>query len=210
MKPSDFYVGVLEFFAILLPGAIATAILAQPLSPLILGKIIAAPTSEAAGWGIFLVFAWFAGHLIFLAGAGIDRLYNAVRQRFHPYDQGCAFDCALSLRNSLIDESEQRALNTFQWSRSVLIATCPAAADDVHRLEADSKFFRSLMVVCLISAITFAAGRNFTEAAVALVLIAPCFARYYERRLKSITQAYLHVITLHRLGLLKKVEPDHE
>ena len=35
-----------------------------------------------------------------------------------------------------------------------------------------------------------------------MLLILPCFARYYERRLKSTTQAYIHVITMHRLGML--------
>jgi hypothetical protein len=42
------------------------------------------------------------------------------------------------------------------------------------------------------------------EAAVALVLMLPCFARYYERRLKSTTQAYIHVVALHRIGRLVK------
>ena len=44
-------------------------------------------------------------------------------------------------RGEFIDESDQKALNTFQWAHSVLLAKCPAAAEDVHRLEADSKKF---------------------------------------------------------------------
>jgi len=39
-------------------------------------------------------------------------------------------------------------------------------------------------------------------AVLALGLVVPCFARYYERRLKSTTQAYIHIVTLHRLGQL--------
>ncbi|MEX8500750.1 MAG: hypothetical protein AB3X41_01975 [Leptothrix ochracea] len=198
-KPSDFFVGVLDFFAILLPGAIATAMLGPRVGPWVLGPLIDKPSSEAVGWAMFLTAAYFLGHLIFLVGSWIDRFYNALRERFNPYGNESAYQCATRIRNSLVDPSEQKALNTYQWSRAVLLAKCPAAAEDVHRLEADSKFFRSLLVVCALAAVLFIAEGRFLPAGVALVLALPCFARYYERRLKSTTQAYIHVVTLHRL-----------
>jgi hypothetical protein len=201
-KPSEFYVGVLDLFAVLLPGAIATAILEPRFGDLVLGGVIAAPQGEAAKWAIFLAFSYFIGHLIFLAGSYVDVLYNAIRERLNPYGNESAYQCAMRIRDSLIDKTEQKALNTFQWARSVLIAKCPAAAEDVHRLEADSKFFRSLLVVSLLAAIVFFTDRNTIQGIVALVLVVPCFARYYERRLKSTTQAYVHLVTLHRLGAL--------
>jgi hypothetical protein len=201
-KPSEFYVGILDFFAILLPGAIATAILAPRFGHLVLDRVIAAPQGEAGRWAAFLAVSYFVGHLIFLAGSYIDRLYNALRERLDPYGNESAYQCAMRVRDSLIDKTEQKALNTFQWSRSVLIAKCPAAAEDVHRLEADSKFFRSLLVVSALAAIVFFSDGKTIQGIVALILVVPCFARYYERRLKSTTQAYVHVVTLHRLGSL--------
>jgi len=201
-KPSEFFVGVLDFFAILLPGAIATAILTPRIGKFVLGPLITAPTSDAETWAIFLVFAFFLGHLIFLIGSYIDRLYNVLRERLSPYGNERAYQCATHLRDMFIDPSERKALNTFQWSRGVLMAKCPAAAEDVHRLEADSKFFRSVFVVCLLGAIAFFTIGEFVEGVISLLLTLPCFARYYERRLKSTTQAYLHVITVYRLGLL--------
>ena len=142
------------------------------------------------------------GHLVFLLGSYIDRLYNFIRERFKPYDNESAYQCATRIRDSLIAENERKALNTFQWSRSVLIATCQTAAEDVHRLEADSKFFRSLLVVCALASVVFFFNGRRVEGLTALALVAPCFARFYERRLKSTTQAYIHIITLHRLGRL--------
>ena len=203
MKPSEFYVGVLDFFAILLPGAIATAILIPRYGDLIEGPLILALTNDTAKWVAFIICAYFSGHLIFLLGSYIDSLYNMLRERFNPYGNESAFQCATRIRDSLINEAERKALNTFQWSRSVLIAICPAAAEDVHRLEADSKFFRSLLVVCALAATAFFVSGLWLEGLVALALVAPCFARYYERRLKSTTQAYIHVISLHRLGKLQ-------
>lgn len=209
MKPSEFYVGVLDFFAILLPGAIATAILLPRYGDLIVGPLGIALTSDASKWVAFLVCAYFAGHLIFLLGSYIDYLYNSLREKLSPYDNESAFQCAMKIRDSLVNESERKALNTFQWSRSVLISVCPAAAEDVHRLEADSKFFRSLLVVCALAAIAFFVSHHWMEGSIAFALVAPCFARYYERRLKSTTQAYIHIVTLHRLGKLQSHPNAH-
>jgi hypothetical protein len=199
-KPSEFYVGVLDFFAILLPGAIATAILAPRIGYLVLGPLVIVPTSEPGKWAAFLTCSYFLGHLLFLVGSYLDRLYDTLRKRLNPYGNESAYQCATRIRDCLIVGAEQKALNTFQWTRSVLIAKCPVAAEDVHRLEADSKFFRSLLVVCALSSIVFFAGGKIPEGVVALAMVAPCFARYYERRLKSTTQAYIHLVTIHRLG----------
>lgn len=200
-KPSEFFVGVLDFFAILLPGAIATAILAPRIGHLILGPLVATPTSDAGRWAVFVTSSYFLGHLIFLVGSYLDGLYDVARRKLNPYDDGTPYECATRIHDGLLtEESERKALNTFQWTRSVLLAKAPTAAEDVHRLEADSKFFRSLLVVCGLSAIAFLSRAQVVEGIVALVLVPLCFARYYERRLKSTTQAYIHLITLHRLG----------
>ena len=201
-KPSEFYVGVLDVFAILLPGAIATAILAPRIGHLVIGPLIDAPTSDAGMWAAFLTCSYFLGHIIFLVGSFVDLPYNALREKLTPYGTESAYQCATRIRDSLIDVTERKALNTYQWARSVLIAKCPVAAEDVHRLEADSKFFRSLLVVCVLTSITFFSSGRVIEGLIALTLVPPCFARYYERRLKTATQAYVHVITLHRSGLL--------
>ncbi|TXH73694.1 MAG: hypothetical protein E6Q88_05085 [Lysobacteraceae bacterium] len=202
-KPSEFYVGVLDLFAVLLPGAIATAILEPRFGYLLQEVLFARPYGEIAGWGFFLAVSYFLGHLVFLVGSYIDGVYNALRERLNPYGNESAYQCATNIRDSLIDASERKALNTFQWARAVLIAKCPDAAQDVHRLEADSKFFRSLLVISALAAIVFFADGAIGAGVVAVLLMAPCFARYYERRLKSTTQAYLHIIALHRLDMLR-------
>ena len=201
-KPSEFFVGVLEFFAILLPGAIATAVLSPHLSPLFTGPLVTLPKSNFGEWATFLTVSYFTGHLIFLCGSYIDPLFDAIRRRHDPYNNESAYQCATRLRDSQLDESERNALNTFQWSRSVLLVKCPQLVEDINRLEADSKFFRSLLVVGVICAIVYAFEGNATLSIFALALMVPCFARYYERRLKSTTQAYIHIITLNRLGML--------
>jgi len=201
-KPADFYVGIVTFFAILVPGAVGTAILQPIVGPAIFGPLVPPLASEAAGWAAFLISAYFLGHLIFLAGSYIDLLYGRLRERYNPYGNESAYQCATRIRDGLVEEPERKAINTFQWSRAVLTTLFPAAASHVCELEADSKFFRSLLVVFALSAtVLFAAGKGM-QGGIALLLVVPCFARYYERRLKSTTQAYIYIVTLHRLGKL--------
>lgn len=165
------------------------------------------PTSDSAQWVAFLVCAFFLGHLLFLIGSYVDPLYNRLRERRLPYGNDSAYACATEIRDLLMDANERRALNTFQWSRATLITSLPVAADDVHRLEADSEYFRSMMIVCVLASVVLLIEHHTLRALIALVLVPPCFARYYERRLKSTTQAYIHVITLYRAGLSKGIEP---
>jgi hypothetical protein len=202
-KPSEFYVGVIDLFAILLPGAIATAILEPYVGSVIFGELMLEPKGAGANWVTFIAVSYFLGHLIFLVGSYLDPIYNMIREKRNPYDNESAYQCATSVRDKLVNENERKALNTFQWSRSVLLSCFPTAAQDVHRLEADSKFFRSLLVVCLFAGLVLTTHGKLIGASVAFVLILPCFARYYERRLKSTTQAYIHIVTLDKLGKLK-------
>ncbi len=201
-KPSEFYIGMIDFFAILLPGAIATALLVKPVGGCVLGPLMPVPASDAARWAAFLTCSYFLGHLIFLLGSQLDLLYDRWRTKFRPYGNESAYQRATAIRDAMIDEAEHDALNPFQWSRSVLLAVCPSAAEDVRRYEADSKFFRSLLVVFGLTAILFPAMGHPYAGLVSFGLMIPCVFRYAERRLKSTTQAYIHLITLHRLGLL--------
>ncbi len=202
-KPGDFYVGMITFFAILLPGAAGVAVLMPLLDARAQGRMAALPSTELADWMAFLLAAYFLGHLIFLVGSYIDIFYSWLRERFNPYTNESAYQCAAAIRDELVLESERCALNPFQWSRALLTALYPEAAAEVQALEADSKFFRSLLVVLTLSAGVFFWTHHRTAGFIALAFLAPCFARYYERRLKSTTQAYIYIVTLHRLGKLK-------
>jgi hypothetical protein len=203
MKPSEFYVGVLDFFAILLPGAILSAILLHYYGDKIVEPLIDRCGGDAKAWVAFLTLSYFIGHLVFLLGSYIDYPYDFFRELFHPYENEIGFQCVKNICDSFVMEGERAMLNPFQWSRSVLVSICPAAAEDVHRLEADSKFFRSALVVCaIVAAILFENGQSGAGVA-ALILMGPCFARYYDRRIKSTSQAYIHIVTLYRLGRLR-------
>lgn len=202
MKPGDFYVGVISFFSILVPGAVAAALLQPFLDLSFLGSVFSEPGSAAERWTAFLIFAYFLGHLIFLCGSYIDPWYDRIRNKLNPYTNESAYQCATALRLSSLHGAENKAVSTFQWCRAILTVMFPAAAGHVHELEADSKFFRSLLIVLSLTSLVLLTQGLMVEGLIALILVGACFGRYYERRLKTTTQAYVYVIVLHRLGKL--------
>jgi len=201
-KLGDFYVGVLDFFAVILPGAIATYLLEPHIRPYVVGPVISEPSSEPAGWALFLISSYFIGHLVFLLASQIDDMFfHKWRQRYRPREPKTPYALSESICEELVGPEEERGINTFQLVRSMLIARSPAAAADVHRMEADSKFFRSLIVVSAIAAFAFLDTGQIPLGLASFGVAIACALRYGERRLKSEAQAYKHFVALHSLGL---------
>jgi len=261
MRPNEFYVGVIDFFAVLVPGSISTAILVEKFHSWII-KSFGVVLQGSSEKGIaFLVCAYFIGHLIFLAGSYIDeQAYDPLRKwillQENELEDWLKNDAGSKEKQSIcgrlikkyliVRNNTEKALNratklhqifnrlfikvktyakmyqcvkeicdaffckeqdtstVLRWVRSVLLITCSEAVEEVRRLEADSKFFRSMIVVCLLAASSFLCGGSIVEYCVALILAVLCFIRYVERRLKAMTQACIHVITLHQLNKLPK------
>lgn len=206
-KPSDFLIGVLDFFAVLLPGCMAVAMLRgfagdAPLSAV--GATFDVPHGGLDQWAIFLTLGYLVGHLIFLAGSLLDGIYGPLYKRLVRKPEDEALYSAERLRAQYLGDISIKAINTFQWARSVLVTTSPDAAADVHRLEADSKFFRSIVMLSLISAAAWAYHGNGRAALTAAGVGVVCFWRYFERRRKSTRSAYIHLMTLSRTGRLPR------
>lgn len=199
MKPSDIYLGVIDLFSILLPGAILTGtLLSSGIMPLI-APILPPLESQAANWTAYALAAYAVGHLVFLAASRLDDCgYDRMRRRMWPDMKGDAYDEATQLRIAMIGQDGSRTLpmNTFAWARALLMQQSPAAAHDVHRYEADSKFFRSLVVVLLLVCLLRVLALDFQLSLVTLALAAVSYFRYVERRSKSTLWAYRHIVVL--------------
>src|SRR5215467_14803282 len=79
IKPSDFFIGVVDFFAILLPGA-AFVYLFRPflIDDVPIGWL---PTTSTQSWVLFLVLAYIVGHLLHALGSQL--LNDYVYQKFY-------------------------------------------------------------------------------------------------------------------------------
>jgi hypothetical protein len=92
------------------------------------------------------------------------------------------------------ESADAPVMNAFQWAQAKVQLRCPTALAEVRRYEADSKFFRSLIVVLggLIPILISKGLRG--ESVASILLITASFGRYAEQRWKAAQGAHEYVI----------------
>jgi len=223
--PKKFFIGVIDFFSVLLPGALFTYELMDDIGPQFLGERYKLLEGTAA-WVAFLFGSYVFGHFIFLLGAAFldrllyDRIRNATTGReIERLADGKVPPSILTrfLARLLIkkesDEAQTRAIdikkhyinpvgsnsgiNTFQWSKARLVLENHAEAmATVLRFEADSKFFRSFAVVIFLLLVWKTSKQEYSFALGSIPFLGLALWRYIDQRLKATDQSYWYVITL--------------
>jgi hypothetical protein len=154
---AGFYIGAVELFAVLVPGAILTFLLIPwlPLEDLPqTGRISFTPTVQ---WVAFAIAAYAVGHLLFSMGAVVmDPLYDLFfknrsasfqkrrRMIYHELETRPEFKDTLRFQSGSGD-------NALDWTLAILSFRAPGSFARLDHLEADSKFLRSLVLVLLFS-----------------------------------------------------------
>ena len=227
-EPQKFFIGLMDFFSILLPGALLTYLLMDEVGPVVLGDRLSKLDGSEA-WAVFLFTSYLFGHLIFLLGSWLDEIYDwgrrytlnaqvtmlARRGRLLPWpirvliwlvfkrERNLAVDRAAKIKQQALAALQAKdAINTFQWSKAWLNAESPASLAVVQRFEADSKFFRCFTVVLLLLLAVWPLQHKWplTGIPVVLALLLLALWRYMEQRFKATNQAYWSVITLTAQG----------
>jgi ADP-ribose pyrophosphatase YjhB (NUDIX family) len=222
--PQKFFIGLMDLFSILLPGALLTYLLMGEVGPAVLGDRYAT-LAGAEAWAAFLFASYLFGHLVFLLGSWLDEFYDwarrytlnaqiallARRGRLLRWlvraliwlvfkgERNLAVDRAAKIKQQALDALQAKdAINTFQWSKAWLNAESPASLAVVQRFEADSKFFRCFTVVLLLVLLVWPWQHHWPPASIPVVLVLLLLAlwRYMEQRYKATNQAYWSVITL--------------
>lgn len=222
--PEKFFIGLVDFFSIIMPGALLTY-LGKDWVGTRLG-LVAFPLSSTENGMVFLFASYLLGHFAFLFGALLDEwLYDPLRSgtywgqvRRLAQDKNLSRHWlrALAASNWLFgknaDVSVMRAqrikaravhalaaegaINAYQWCKARLSREHPAGLVTVQRFEADSKFFRSFVVVLMVLALFYAFRREPIRAAICAAGVLPALWRYIDERFKATQHAYWFVITL--------------
>ncbi len=223
-EPQKFFIGLMDFFSILLPGALLSYLLKDVLGPLFIGDGYYR-LDGVQGWVVFLFSAYLLGHFIFLVGSWLldDHLYDPIRKatydaqvkrlakgeelspavarwvanRFFKRSVDKAVHQAVRIKDFHLNAlNASSAINAFQWCKARLTLKHPEAMATVQRFEADSKFFRSLVVVLIVLIPWALVERRLAVALVSAGLLILALWRYVDQRLKSTNQAYWLIITL--------------
>ncbi len=220
-KPADLFVGVIDIFAIFAPGALLSFALSSVVDDVLLctGCLFPPiPSNTVAAAAIFVFASWLSGHFIFLLGSQLDRLFDPWRRLTKPPEKDRPYRRATELKRTMLSETPQhQIINTFKWAKANVELRNPPAAGQLHRLEADSKFFRSLIVVLGVLAIksltlflfgwTSDGWRTTWEVIGIVFLISLGWWRYADQRWKSIELAYTYLIAL-EIQAEREHEPD--
>jgi hypothetical protein len=212
-KLSDVYVGVVDFFSVLLPGAFLTFLfknshilheIFDPLLPAIQGR--------GQGWAIFLVASYLFGRFIYLVASYLDHLYdflvrgtrlprirhNVRRVLISSRDPDVLPDRVKVIRDKRLSnatDADRELINAYQWATANLLLQHPAALAEVQRYEADSKFFRSLVIVLGLVSIALAFKTAWFTLVACVILTVLSLWGFLKRRWKGVTMAYTYYIT---------------
>ena len=161
-KPAEFFIGLVDFFAILLPGGIATGLLLElarvncELHCFYHQSILSdLPENQYwARWVAFAVISYLLGHFIFLVGsASLDNIYDLTYKLVNK--DRSETDKLLGRSKMLLKDAlaipEEEVRSVYQWTRVYTRLRSPATAVEIDRFEADSKFFRSLTVLLFLA-----------------------------------------------------------
>ena len=195
MKPSDFFVGAMEFFAIVMPGALLVFLL-TPWAPSVFGPVLPPLETEAVQWVAFAVAAYFFGHLLHHLGAWLDSTYDegyaADKRRFG--DEKLLVKARELTQVDLGDDLDD--ISIFEWAGSYVRANNPAAAAELERAGGDSKFFRSLCLVGALAVAVFVFRGNALAATCAAALAAFSYRRFCKQRWESSKRTYEYFVLL--------------
>ncbi len=234
MKPSDFFIGVIDFFSVIVPGAVLTFFLKGLFYPKLFGDGAIFPElhTEVQKIVAFLAATYILGHLVFPVGSLLlDKFVydKLLRNPLFKRNFDLAYLVATRIRDEHIsseDEIRQQidegnlgaeeiqklvvrpkreVINTFKWAQKYLALKPPATLTEIQKLEADSKFFRSLAVVFVIIGSLLLVNTEWLWGGVFFVLALLSIYRYGDLRYKSTEYAYEQIIAINHL---EKLPPE--
>jgi len=138
-KPGDFFVGVIDFFGILLPGAILLFLDGDLLS-----RALALPgtTEGTARWVVFCVASYVLGHFVVAASVKLNDLHSVYRS-----ESNDPFYNEVKDKISLPANLPKNRSNAFYRAFAFVRLKSPAGLIEIERQMAEYKLFRSLVLV---------------------------------------------------------------
>jgi len=195
-KPKDLFLGVMDLFAVLLPGAVACFLFAD-----LAARRLPLPDEHASRWVIFIVASYLIGHLLSLiGGAALDRLYDALRFLFTSR-KGQQFGRGLQKRardvlDKLLGDAYDKDDSAVKWSSAFIAVARPGLLHELERKEADQKMFRGLAIALAAAVVRYAVDGNGWLAGACGVFFALSLWRFFDQRKKYSYLNYWYLIAL--------------
>lgn len=160
-EPQKLFIGLMDFFSVLLPGALLTFLFADDVGPSVLGRTRYGQLTGAQAVAALLVCSYLVGHFIFLVASGVlDELYDWARRRtlntqivlfarqgklfpsfarvllwiIFKRERNLAVGRASAIKAKRLASLQAKdAINTFQWCKALLTKESPESMVVVQR-----------------------------------------------------------------------------
>ena len=198
-KPGDLLIGIVDFFAVLLPGALLSLLCLDAARIHVFnGNVLPEIRGEAQGWIAFLFSSYLLGHFIFLLGSHLDGLYDSTYRKYKTRGGNKLLDFVIKVKAEQLGGENENMVNAYKWARANVQLRSPEAGAEISRLEADSKFFRSLIVVLFVVFIVLLTKSAWVQSAICFSLVLLSFWRYFEQRWKFTSLTYQYFVALQK------------
>jgi hypothetical protein len=147
---------------------------------------------------VFLLGSYVLGHFVFMVGSRLDRIYDYCRKWLKPEASDAAYKAADELRKRLTPAlgHGKGTFSTLKWARSYIQIHSPQARVEIDQIEANSKFFRSIVVMAALLVAHFAHAWRPGLVAAALVMGSLSFVRFCDQRWKLTELSYATAVIL--------------
>lgn len=199
-KPTDFFLGALDFFGILVPGAVllAFAVVTYPSAAKSVADVL--PLAGGERIAAFAVAAYLVGYLLHLLGFGIDRLYDATQQSsFERFYGRELYQRVMQLKREQLAAEDEKLIGAYRWALTNIRVRFPAWVADIDRMSAHTALFRSLTLIAIFGAVAEGVKRAWLQGILSAV-IAVIYVRMYQHlRWRSIRIVYEYYVALNAI-----------
>lgn len=155
-KPSDLLLGVIDFFGVLIPGAILTLLHSDRLlGPL---GLSIGPSQTLADWIPAFFVSYVLGHFLL----GFSEFFNKLAVRY-PSKETKAYYQAVRERIKLPPKTPDNSTNVFHSAFSFIRIHSPDAMVELERQAAEYKLFRSLTLLFLLDILVTVISESFSR-----------------------------------------------
>ncbi len=219
-KPGEFFITIVDFFAVLLPGAILIFLSLDWIKWNVLGVITPNIRGKAQGWAAFILSSFLLGHFLHLPGAGIDSIYDKTYRiyqgkRLERHRARLLENSQVKLRENWDNYAPEEETDKLRWATAVIRVKNSNAASDLDHKEAESKFFRGVTIVLLILliyllyvSISFKKRKQVFKSKLSMMaslvicmsLLGISFWRYCDRRWKRTLSIYEYYVATEKFS----------
>lgn len=201
--------GILDLLTILVPGGFLLIFIRPYLQgyiEIIAGSFPTLSTKDPVLYAGFIAIAYILGCFIYFIASYLDDwIYENVSRVYWHNPALTAY--IIALKTEVTGIPGRKVINAFKWSCGWLLKHHQPMYDEVERVMAESKFFRSMVLVSVIAGCIILGSHPLLTIPL-FILSLFSLVRYLTQRKKSISMAYEYIIIAHERKFSERPDPE--